>query len=134
MSGSQIDIKGMPELEAQLKELAGNGHKNAVVAGTRAGGAVVRKAARLNLAPHKKSGNLAKSIMIKVKAYDDHVIASIGPSTSGFYGYILEMGHSKAAPKPFLLPVLPEKQDEIKSAISEKIQSHINKIVAKSRT
>ena len=133
MSEKSIDLKGRKELEEQLAALAGRAHKNAVVAGVRAGAAVVRKAARANLINNKDTGRLSRSITTQAKAYDDHVIARVGPSTDGFYGSMMEYGTSRQAPEPFLANALQDNEDSVVDAIYDKIQSHIDKTIAKSK-
>ena len=88
----EFSVKGLKEVESALKSLPKKSAKKALRSAVRAGGGVVRKAARANLPA--SYGTLKKSIFVKVFPVRNYsTTALIGPDKeSGWYGHIVERG------------------------------------------
>jgi HK97 gp10 family phage protein len=97
-AGTSIEVKGLKELEAKLRELAKP--QKIVRQGLRAGAKPIQKTAKA-LAP-KQSGKLAKSIRVRAGKPNKKGRLTVIVTTSGkdnlftgatYYGAFVELGH-----------------------------------------
>ena len=156
----EFSVKGLKEVESALKSLPKKSAKKALRSAVRAGGGVVRKAARANLPA--SYGTLKKSIFVKVFPVRNYsTTALIGPDKeSGWYGHIVERGaepheipkakgnkkipmvingnvftgpiqHPGVKPIPFMARAFSQTQNEVPDAIGKKLWQVIEREAAK---
>jgi len=97
-----VEIKGLRELDNNLKQLPLKIQKKVLGQAARAGATVIRKEARKNIKSlPEKTGNLRKSItIVKNRRSQPHnPIFTIGPSGKGWYGHLVEYGFCATGPK-----------------------------------
>ena len=97
-----IEIKGLRELDYNLKQLPLKIQKKVLRQAVRAGATVIRKEARKNIKGlPEKTGTLRKSISIAKsrESIPHNPIFTIGPSNKGWYGHLIEYGFTATGPK-----------------------------------
>jgi hypothetical protein len=101
---SDINVKGLSELQALLNQLPEKLEKNVLRGGLRAGANVIKPLAQANV--HSISGELAKGLKISTKAQGGRVTATLkSTGKHAFIGHMLEF--TGAAPH-IILPKIKE--------------------------
>lgn len=146
-----VEVKGLKELDRQLKQLEPKLAKKVMRKAVSAGAEVIRKEARQLAA--RFSSFVSKNIIKSIKRKKSVVIARIGPSEKAFIGLFFEFGTfgsrteplarartGKAArtfaagarglrPQPFLRPAFDTKGRRAISVMREKIASELKRLV-----
>lgn len=91
----------------------------------------VRKRAE-ELAP-KRTGRLARHMVIQKKIKSRIYTALVGPEKMFFYGYFNEYGTSKMAPSPFLRPAMAQMRDKALEILRNELRISAAKSAAKSQ-
>lgn len=112
-----VTIEGGEELKRQLEKLGDKGlaiAKDAIVAGAE----IVREEASRR-AP-RRTGNLAANIVISEPKGEKpgELAVVIGPNKNAFYGLFLELGTSKMAARPFLVPALKATKKQVQETVA----------------
>lgn len=91
--GVGFKLEGFDELERELKLLGADAEK-VLRSGLQAGGSAVRKQARSNLAPHRRTGDLAKGLKVnsRIDRFRRSIRVTIRTGKNEFYGLFLEFG------------------------------------------
>ncbi len=131
MAESFVEVKGLRELDRQLKQLEPKLAKKVMRKAVSAGAEVIRKEAR-RLAP-RRTGRLIRGIIKSIKRRGSTVIAKIGPKggkKGPFWGYFIELGTKiGTAMKPFLRPAFDTKGRLAIRVIADKIASELKRLV-----
>ncbi len=124
-----VEVKGLKELDRQLKQLEPKLAKKVMRKAVSAGAEPIRKEAR-RLAP-RRTGFLAKNIIKSVKRRGSTVIAKIGTTKAAFYGIFVEFGTKTGTPmKPFLRPAFDTQARRAIGVISDKIAAELKRVRA----
>lgn len=147
-----VEIDGLRELEARLKDLApafqgkkgfpGNPLRNAVRAGTKI---IQERASALAPVDPETATSLKDAIDIRIVSVKERDIATrqgdsyegydIGYRTKGnqsaMYGGWVELGTDKMAAQPYLRPALQEAGGKAIDALKQKLSTDLDKIVKK---
>lgn len=143
-----FEVKGLKEMGDKLAQLPGKIARRALAAATLQGANVIRTAAR-EAAPTgtktykdwrgkthrpgtlKKFGVVSKKL--RPRDWQTTALYGVGFSKRAFYGRWIERGKDKKhhqAARPFVVPRLEEKRDEIVQAIKSRLGEEILRIVA----
>ena len=92
------DFKGFDKIDRALSELPIEYQKKEMRSALRVGGNLVRARARDNLAEHRRTGELAGSMLVRLRRDGDGTKAIVATSRDSFYGRFLEWGTIHIAP------------------------------------
>lgn len=99
-----VEIKGLKELDNNLKQLPLKIQKKVLRQAVRAGATIIRKEAKKNLKRltfKRSTGTLEKSLIIvkDKKSKPFWPIFGVGPDSKGWYGHLVEYGFYATGPK-----------------------------------
>lgn len=124
MADFDVQITGLRELDAALKELAWPAARRALRKGMRRGANVIRDEARAR-AP-VDTGHLKRSITTRERSDEGADMRfAVEVPRGAFYGRFLEYGTSKMAAKPFLRPAAEAKTEEAVSTMRDALADAI---------
>ena len=130
-------VHGLNELSKALKRLPGRVQKNVATGAIRAGASSIAKEAKKNLKPHKRTGEIEKSIAVVRRKSNDknRIVFSVVPRSSkgGWKAHFLEFGTSKMPPIPFLRPAYENKGPEAINEAKKYMQKRIPKEIEKAK-
>lgn len=125
-----IQLSGFRELDAVLRRLPEDMHREYLEDAVRAGGAILRYEAALR-AP-KESGDLAESITLRVTRQRNtggDPRAEIGPSKKEQHvGRFQEFGTARHGAQPFLRPALDAKGQEAATIMGESLRRSMERL------
>lgn len=149
MRGS-FRISGAGDILSAIDELADDFRKGGEQNVLRAAGRVIESAAKANASHSQRTGQLAKSIGLKVKKvkrgpdrgnYTVRVGARTGFATVIMeggkpkrtdpvrYAHFVEYGTSKIPAKPFIRPAVESTKEEVVSVMAKALEKHIARAV-----
>lgn len=103
------------------------------------GARIFVKAIRANIAPHRDTGNLHKSVgIIKGKSsYDPAVLVAVKMGRKfkhdGYYGYFLEKGTKKISALNFFADAVEAKAEEVWDKMNRNLKKEIDRFIKKNR-
>lgn len=111
----KLSLEDMDGFETQLEEV-----RAAIKDNLREVALDVKTGAKANLEPRRKTGNLEKSIRMKISRYEDggYIVYASGNKDKGYHAFNVEYGHvmilwgkvtgKRVEPAPFLRPAVEE--------------------------
>ena len=129
-------MQGLSELQASLNKLPDKMRETALLNASAAGARIIRNEAK-RLVP-VASGDLRDNIVV-VRSFKQRGrrvklrgAVILGIKGSGrYYAHLVEFGHSKSSPRPFMRPALESKAKEALKVIAEKLAKEILKAAQK---
>ncbi len=134
----KVEIKGLSELEAVLRDAGPKLAKHAMRKALMAGGQVFENAAKAHApvlkegTPQRRPGELRDSIdtVVKLSPKEESGTAHIGPKTEkgrgsqqpGVYGMFMEFGSIHGAAQPYLRPAFEEAGMQAQEAFAEQLR------------
>lgn len=106
MAETFVEVKGLKELDRQLKKLEPKLAKKVMRKAVSAGAEVIRKEARQLAA--RFSSFVSRNIIKSIKRKKSVVIARIGPSKKAFIGLFFEFGTFGSRTEPLVQPRKPK--------------------------
>lgn len=118
---ANIEIQGMEQLLAKLKELQG-------MAGDDIFDGIANQLedTAKNLAP-VQTGNLRNSINVLVEGTEINRVLTLGASAN--YATEVELGTSNRVPKPFLQPAITQNQEKVIDTVTNYLDDKIKEVV-----
>ena len=130
-----VKITGEKEMLANFKKLPVQVARRVARGALLASAKPIIKEAKNNLAPHKRTGILRKSIKSKSakkgRRAGDEVTILVGPTVRGFYGSFLEFGTSVFSPVRWFSRALDSTRDEQIRILQAEVGKRIIKEVRK---
>ena len=147
MSVIGIDLTGEKELIRALKGLDGSINRRVIGKASRKAMRPVVKAARANIRPHDRTGQLRKSIGIRQKKFEAGVTwtgvwprpkfkimtEEFGPVDPQFYSHLLEFGNQKFSGAPWMRPAWDANKGRVESILIRELKIGIAKEAEKAR-
>lgn len=133
-----VKVEGIEETLRTLQRLHPSLAENGLRAGVGAVGREIVKEARRNLAPHKRTGNLARSLGVstRINRIERSVTGKARTRSGkydGFYGRFLEFGTKYIAPIAFLSRAGSAVTPRAPGIIAARIRKQMPKIIARAK-
>ena len=133
-----VKVEGTEELLRTLQRLHPSLAENGLRAGVGAVGREIVKEARRNLAPHRKTGNLSRSLGVSTRINRiERAVTGKARTRSGkydgFYGRFLEFGTRYIAPVAFLGRAGAAVTPKAPAIIAARIRQQMPKIIARAK-
>lgn len=143
-----FEVKGLKEMGDQLAQLPGKIARRALAVSVNEGARVIRDAGRAAAPIGTKSykdwkgrthrpGTLRKfgvvTKKLRPKDWQTTVLYGVGFSKRAYYGRWVERGKARLhhqAPRPFVVPLLEQKKDEVVAAIKNRLGEELIRIAA----
>lgn len=125
-----IRLEGFEELERDLKKLEKDVAEKIVRAGARAGATRIRKAAQINLAPHRDTGLLSDSLKVnsRLDRARKSAVGTVRNTRDAFYGMFLEFGTINQPPIRWLTRAARDSADEVFRDVAARMRKRIAKM------
>lgn len=121
---AEIRLRGAKELLQKFKQLEDSIAGATLEKAALAGAEIVREDASRR-AP-RRTGNLAKNIVTETAEKSrTKAVVNVGPNKKAWYGRFVELGTSKMAPKPYLMPAFEANKRKAEQVIRDVIKREL---------